>query len=177
MPYTNPTPFEKDLLQNFYVSSRALLAGGVVPAWGVQRSFEEAMSGYMGDEVWRPSHISRSAAHEIMCGSYKNVQRAHGVVGNRLDRYQRTVSILTGEEKAFDSWWSFWKEHDSTVLITRSEHGSNRRFTFEELIEIPREPHVFFVRAGFSFKVRKKVEIAWLKTVLNASTHLTSSGE
>ena len=165
MSAASPTETEKETLQRFYEASRTLLSRGIVPPVCVQRSFEEAIAGFSGDDTWRPTHVSRKAVVEAVEGSLKNLQRAHGVVGDRMDRYDRTLQILTGEERKFDEWWPFWREHDATVLITRAEHGMNVRFTYDELIAVPSRPTDMFVRAGFAFKVRKKVELAWLRKV------------
>jgi hypothetical protein len=168
MTVRTPTPEEKQILQKFYVASRSLLASGVSAPISIQRSFEEAMAGYLGEEVWRPTHISPAAAYETLHVSHRNIQRAHGIIEGRLDRYERTIAVLTGHEKDFDEWLSFWLSHDKTILITREEHGVNKKFAASDLIEIPTEKNLF-LRGGFSFKYRKKAEGAWLKTLANAS--------
>jgi hypothetical protein len=165
MPADNPTKSEKEKLQRFYLASRSLIQDNIVPDVCVQRSFEEAIAGFQGEDVWRPTHISRAAVFEAVEGQVTNIQRAHGVVGDRMDRYDRTLSILRGEEQDFDTWWDFWRKHDSTVLITKAEHSSNRKYTFEELVELPDAALRMFVRSGFSFKMRKKHELKWLRTV------------
>jgi len=167
MSASNPTKDEADKLQQFYLSCRELLSHNIVPPICVQRSFEEAIAGFQGDDGWRPTHISRAAAQEVVNGFHNKVQRAHGAVEDRLDRYDRTLQILSGAVKPFHEWWAFWRKHDSTIVITRGEHGSGHRFKFDELIAIPQDgPHVLFVKGGFSFKVRKRVEVAWLRGVL-----------
>ena len=169
MSADNPTTVEKEKLQKFYLASRNLLQDSIVPEICVQRAFEEAIAGFLGEDNWRPTHISKAAVSEIVEGSYKNVQRAHGVVGDRLDRYDRTLEVLKGDMMEFDDWWAFWKEHDSTVLITKAEHSSNLKFSFDELIPLPDKGLGMFVNSGFSFKLRKKVELKWLKEVHTAS--------
>jgi hypothetical protein len=161
-----PTEVEKEKIHQFYLACSSLLQGGTIPAISVQRAFEEAMSGFLAENTWRPTHISRIALREAVCGNPKNLQRAHGVVGNRKDRYARTVEVLSKSYKLFEDWWDFYKEHDATVLITKEEHASNRSYLFDELIELPHPSHGMFERSGFSFKMRKKVEIAWLRTKL-----------
>lgn len=160
-----PSNIEKEKLQKFYLAARNLLQDRIIPEICVQRSFEEAIAGFQGADTWRPTHISRSAVAEIVTGTYKNVQRAHGVVGKRLDRYDRTLTVLKGEMMEFDAWWEFWQEHDATVLITKSEHASSRKFTFDELVELPDKTLGMFVNSGFSFKLRKKVEMKWLQEI------------
>ena len=162
MTLTNPTKTEKEKLHNFYLASRSLLQSGVVPPVAVQRGFDETMVGFLGDHTWHPTHISWAAVEELLSGGHKNVQRAHGLCG-RLDRYDRTLQVLTEDERMFDAWWNFYVEHDATVLITKKEHSSGKQFVFSDLVEIPPVPHDLFVKAGFSFKVRKKVELVWLK--------------
>lgn len=162
MPSTNPTKSEKEKLHKFYLATRSLLESGVVPVWAAQRGFEETMGGFLDVHTWRPTHVSWDAAEELLRGGYKNVQRAHGI-GGRLDRYDRTASLLTGDEKTFDEWWSFYLEHDATVLVTKKEHSVGKQFDLQAIIALPPHPHGMFVRAGFSFKVRKKVELVWLR--------------
>lgn len=162
----NPTEIEKEKLQKFYLATRSLLQDGIIPAICVQRSFEEAVAGFQGKYTWHPTHISPTALVEAVHGSYKNLQRAHGVVGGRLDRYERTLRILQGDMLEFDVWWAFWQEHDSTVLITREEHSSNKKFVFEELVELPGRSYDMFTSSGFSFKFRKKNELVWLRNKL-----------
>ena len=163
MTAIDPTQDEKEKLQEFYQSTRKLLASGVVPPWAAQRGFDETLGGFLGDLTWRPTHISWDALEELISGNTRNVQRAHGI-GGRLDRYDRTSRLLTGPEQQFDEWWSFYLEHDATVLITKSEHNSGKKFSLSALVALPPQPNGMFIRAGFSFKVRKKVEIAWLKS-------------
>ena len=61
-------------------------------------------------------------------------------------------------------------EHDTTVMITRAEHGSGKIFKVEELIELPAPELNMFTSSGFGFKMRKKYEIAWLKSTLEKLT-------
>lgn len=154
---------QKAAMHEFYMASRKLLNAAVVPPICVQRSFEAALSGVLGENCWRATHISPAAARELATGFVSNVQRAHGVLDGRMDRYDRTICVLTSPEQSFEDWWAFYKKHDSTVLITREEHSSNKRFTEEDLIPIPHDEQGLFVNSGFSFKVRKKVELRWVK--------------
>ena len=165
MTCENPTSIEKERIQNFYLACRHLLDGGTIPPICVQRSFEEAMSGFMMEETWRPTHISHEALSEVVNGTHTNIQRAHGVVGDRLDRYDRTIEVLSGPEKEFDAWWEFYKKHDTTVLITKSEHAINKKFTFDSLVPVPQDGDLF-KRGGFSFRFRKKHELKWAKLTL-----------
>lgn len=160
-----PTEEEKAQLHQFYLSTRSLMTSKVIPAWAVQRSFEEALCGYLGDDTWLPTHVSRAALREIAEGRSTRVQRAHGVLPGLMDRYERTIKLLTEEEKPFDEWWTFYNSHDKTALITREEHGRNVQFSPGDLIEIPIQPKMFR-RSGFSFRVRKKVEVVWARSML-----------
>jgi hypothetical protein len=58
-------------------------------------------------------------------------------------------------------------EHDTTVMITREEHGSGKKFDERELIKLPPENLEMFTSAGFSFKMRKKRELAWLRNYVD----------
>ncbi|NBW09557.1 MAG: hypothetical protein EBR82_16185 [Caulobacteraceae bacterium] len=153
---------QKQKLHQFYLASRALAVDNQSIICPIQRGFEEVMIGVLDSYSWRPTHISPMAAREVMEGNKSNIQRAHGIMG-RLDRYERTIKILTGPEQKFEDWWQFYLEHDATVLLTKKEHHSGKAFQLSELIELPSYPDLIFPSAGFSFKVRKKVEIAWLK--------------
>ena len=152
----------QDLLHRHYLNLRLMLAEGV-PRRGVQKSFEELVYSIVGKNSWRPTHISCNAVKEYYEGNSRNVQRAHGVLGYRLDRYTRTMNILEGDELSFDEWWSYFLGHDKTVLITRKEHGSGKKFTVSELIPLPNWKDGLFENSGFSVRFRKKTEGAWIK--------------
>lgn len=160
---------QKRALQEYYLSSRKLLESGVVPAICVQRSFESVMGGVLGEECWRPTHISVGAMAYAVEGLVSDLQRAHGVLEGRKDRYERTLDILSGVEKEFDEWWEYYRHHDATVLITKAEHSSNKKFLEEELVVIPRDGLKLFINSGFSFRFRKKVELQWIKDSLGVS--------
>jgi hypothetical protein len=128
----------------------------------VQKSFEELVYSIVGKDSWRPTHVSPAAVKEYVEGSSRNIQRAHGVLGDRLDRYNRTMLLLMGEERDFDTWWRFFNQHDKTVLITRKEHGSGKKFTEDELIPLPVWNRGMFENSGFSVRLRKKTEGVWL---------------
>jgi len=133
-----------------------------VPRRGVQKSFEELVYSVVGKDSWRPTHISKSAIREYVEGSSRNLQRAHGVVGDRLDRYTRTMQLLEGDELDFETWWEYFILHDKTVLITRKEHGSGIKFNEKDLIELPTWTEGLFENSGFSVRIRKKTEGVWL---------------
>ena len=85
------------------------------------------------------------------------------MVGDRLDRYVRTMNLLeTFDEMHFSDWWSYFTKHDKTVLITRKEHGSGKKFTFDDLIELPDWSLGMFENSGFSVRMRKKTEGVWI---------------
>tara|TARA_Y100000592_G_C5411594_1_gene288383 strand:+ start:441 stop:947 length:507 start_codon:yes stop_codon:yes gene_type:complete len=152
----------KDLLHDHYKNLRRMLQAEV-PRRGVQKSFEELVYSIVGKNSWRPTHVSPAAIREYVEGSSRNIQRAHGVYDGRLDRYQRTMLLLEGDERSFDDWWSFFIEHDKTVLITRAEHGSGRKFLEEDLVKLPSWNKGMFENSGFSVRLRKKTEGVWLK--------------
>lgn len=166
MSFLKPTYEEQESLHQFYLSCRKLLSRSVVSKIAVQKSFEEALHGFSRENSWRPTHISAAAALEALRGNTRSIQRAHGLIKGRLDRFERTITLLEGSEKSFEEWWKFYIEHDATVLITREEHGSGRGFSLEELISLPDPSAGLFVAAGFSFKIRKNYEIKWLKSVI-----------
>ena len=163
----------KELLHGHYLNLRELLAKGV-PRRGVQKSFEELVYSIVGKDSWRPTHISVEAIHEYVNGSSRNIQRAHGVLGDRLDRYTRTMQLLEGEPLDFDVWWNYFIEHDKTVLITRKEHGAGTMYTESDLVELPQWSEGMFENSGFSVKIRKRTEGIWLH---DAYKNLVSSAE
>jgi len=165
MSLREPSASEKEALQTFYLSCRNLLEGGIIPPICVQRAFEEVVGGFTMEDTWRPTHISRSALEEAARGSHTNIQRAHGVVGDRLDRFVRTLQVLREPEKKFEDWWDFYIDHDTTVLITKVEHSLNKKFELSELIPVPQDSDLF-KRGGFSFRFRKKHELLWAKSTL-----------
>jgi len=161
-----PSEIEKENLQRLYLACRGLLQAKIAKDIRIQKSLEETMYGFLGEDSWRPTHITRTAIIEILNGSYRNVQRAHGILNDRLDRYTRTMTILNGDEKSFDEWYDFYVKNDATILITRKEHAYNVKFIEEELIKIPQELDLFG-SVGFSFRFRKGNELAWVKTQKN----------
>jgi hypothetical protein len=163
MPADNPTEKEKEGLQQLYLACRGLYAIEGTTMISVQKSFEEMLSGYLGKNAWRPTHASWHAALELTMGSVKNVQRAHGVIHGRLERRPRTLQILSSPEQSFDEWWDFYKKHDVTVMITKSEHNSNTTYVEDQLIKLPTWDQGMFESAGFNLRIRKSVEINWMK--------------
>jgi hypothetical protein len=157
---------QKRAMQVFYLACRELLREGVVPPICVQRSFEAATCGLTGVNTWRATHISAAAMVEAAEGFISKIQRAHGVLGDRMDRYDRTLAVLTGKEKSFDDWWAFYCYHDATVLITKEEHATNLKFAEEELWELPSSEMGMFENTGFSFKMRKGKELTWIREQL-----------
>ena len=154
-----------NLLQEHYHTMRKMLVAGF-PRRGVQKSFEELVYSVMGKNSWRPTHITHAALASC-AGGNRDVQRAHGVFFGRLERMDRTMTILTGEVMPFDKWWSFFTWHDKTVLVTRKEHSSGIQFKKSDLIELPRWEEDMFYNSGFSVKIRKKTEGVWLKERYN----------
>ena len=169
MSFSNPTQFEKESFQQFYLACRRLLSQNVVLKIAVQKALEEAIHGFTRQNSWRPTHISHAAAIDAINGNSKNIQRAHGILEDRLDRHDRTIQILEGFEQPFEDWWKFYMQHDSTIMITKEEHGSGKIFKVEDLIELPPSDQDLFTSAGFGFKMRKKFEIAWLRKQVKQS--------
>ena len=151
----------KQLLHEHYLNLRKMLEAGV-PRRGVQKSFEELVYSVVGKNSWRPTHISPEAIREYSEGSSRNLQRAHGVLGDRLDRYTRTMQLLEGDELDFKTWWEYFISHDKTVLITRKEHGRGTKFSEKDLITLPEWVEGMFENSGFSVRIRKKTEGTWL---------------
>ena len=169
MSYDTITDIDREALQAFYDSCRLLLKREIVTQIAAQKSFEECLHGLLRETAWMPTHISPDAAQALIDGKKSDVQRAHGILVGRLDRSARTGVILAGPRMVFDEWLTFYKEHDKTVILTKSEHGSKKMFTQDELIVLPSITHCMFGSAGFSFKTRKSKEIAWLRNELGKS--------
>ena len=154
---------EQKRLHQFYIALREMMCSGAAPKISVQRSFDAVMDGYRAEDSWRPSHVTPAAAGRLVSGGTRGVQRAHGALVGRLDRYERTVRLLEGPELEFEDWWSEWTTHDATVLVTREEHVSGRKFDPSEVMHIPPDLKLFGA-AGFNFKFRKGHERAWLES-------------
>lgn len=157
---------QSSALQSFYLSCREMIEQGI-PRRGVQRAFEELVYSVVGKDSWRPTHVSRQALEECVAGNTRAVQRAHGSLGDRKDRFVRTLEILEGPPVEFDAWWGFFLQHDKTILITRKEHGSGKKFTEAELIPTPEWSEGMFENSGFNVRLRKRVEIVWMQDRLN----------
>ena len=165
------SPEIKNLLHHHYLTMRKMLAAGF-PRRGVQKSFEELVYSVMGKNSWRPTHITWSALESIVkChqGYRKanNIQRAHGILPGRMDRIDRTITMLSKDVMAFDEWWHFFTHHDKTILVTRTEHSMGDLFEESDLIELPKWDDDMFYNSGFSVKIRKKTEGVWLKKIYN----------
>lgn len=153
---------QKKALHEAYKSFRSLLGSGF-PRRGVQRSFEELVYSVIGKESWRPTHITQQALKEYVEETNKKIQRAHGTYRDRMDRFDRTLALLEGEEKEFNAWWEFFMYHDKTVLMTRKEHGSGKNPLESDLVPTPDLSLGYFENSGFNVKIRKKIEAVWMK--------------
>lgn len=153
------------ILHEFYLTCRNMLKSGI-PRRGVQRGFEEVLYSIVGKDAWRPTHVSVNALKACVSGDRRDVQRAHGSFEDRLDRFTRTLNLLEGPSMPFSQWWETFLEHDKTILITRQEHGSGKKFTAEELIPTPAWSEGMFENSGFNVKIRKRVELVWMKEKL-----------
>ena len=91
----NLTPDITNLLHEHYHTMRKMLKSGF-PRRGVQKSFEELVYSVIGKDSWRPTHITRSALSECVTGSTRNIQRAHGILSDRMDRMDRLDTTLRG---------------------------------------------------------------------------------
>ena len=154
--------FDPKVLHEFYLTCRKMLKSGI-PRRGVQRGFEELVYSIVGKDSWRPTHVSVEALRACVSGDRRAVQRAHGVLKDRKDRFDRTLDLLEGPEQPFDVWWPEFLHHDKTVLITRSEHGSGKKFRKSDLIPTPAWSEGMFENSGFSVKIRKRVELVWMR--------------
>ena len=151
-------------LHEHYLTMRKMHLIGL-PNRCIQKSFEDLINGVMSKDSWRPTHISFSAKEEILAGNKRGVQRAHGVMADRIDRHKRAEIILTGAEQSFDMWFKFFVDNDKTVLITRKEHNEKTKFNYKDLITLPVWSEDLFENAGFSVKIRKGKECEWLKQI------------
>ena len=158
--------FNEKSLHEFYLTCRNLLKQGV-PRRGVQRAFEELIYSIVDKDAWRPTHVSVAALEECVSGNRRAVQRAHGSFENRKDRFVRTLEILEGPELQFKTWSKFFLDHDKTILITRQEHGSGKKFSSSELIPTPAWSEGMFENSGFNVKIRKRVELVWMQKRLS----------
>jgi len=149
-------------VHDFYLNMRNLLAEGI-PRRGVQRAFEELIYSVVGKDSWRPTHITKRALKEYVEKTNLKIQRAHGTYRDRLDRFDRTLQLLEGPEMEFSDWWKFFLYHDKTVLMTRAEHGSAKKPDEADLVTTPDFELGMFENSGFNARIRKKVELVWMK--------------
>jgi len=163
----NLTEEIKPLLHKHYLNMRNAVQAGL-NGHLVQKSFEELLGAITLTDSWRPTHISRLAVKTLTDQSIhyvlrtKQIRRAHGQVMGRIERYDRTIEILTGQCEPFEVWWPFFLEHDKTVLITRSEHNNKVVFDINDMIELPPWNENLFENGSKSIKIRKGAEISWL---------------
>jgi len=138
----------------------------------IQLSFELAIYSLLDEHRWLPTHISPAAVIQL-AERYegkkleKSVQRAHGILPGRVDRNVRTAELLEGPELSLDEWWAKFIEGDSTILITKQEHGANKAPA--DLIPIP---NGLFYDQGKSYKWQAKggKEQPWLSEHYTALT-------
>ena len=155
----------KQALHNHYLTMREFYDIGIKFS-SIQRSFENLLN-LDSKNSWRPTHISLNAAKEIISGNTRNIQRAHGIVPDRLDRINRAKVLFSGPIQKFDEWYKFYCYHDKTILITKLEHNENIKFDYENLIKLPDWNRNMFQCGSFSVNIRKKTEIKWLKENIN----------
>lgn len=163
----NLTNHQKNLLHEHYLTMRQMLVAGF-PRRGVQKSFEELVYAVMKKNSWRPTHISLNAVKycvENWSARSSGVQRAHGVLTDRMDRIDRTMFLLQEKSLSFDQWWQFFTHHDKTILVERTEHSRNVAPEDLNLIELPCWSEDMFYNSGFSVTLRKKTEGVWLENV------------
>lgn len=171
----NLTEKQKENLHEFYETLREMSKSDF-PRRGLQRSFEEMIYSVMGKNAWTPTHITKAALCDYVSGKNLKIQRAHGAFEDRMDRYERTLKILEGDSLSFDEWWSFFTYHDKTILMTRKEHGSGNKPSLESLVKIPNDEGMFET-SGFSARIRKKVEVVWMRAMCEKFNLLSNSGE
>jgi len=152
----------QDSLHDFYLGMRSLVKSGI-PRRGAQRSFEELVYSVIGKEAWRPTHITHQALKEYVEGTNKKIQRSHGSFEDRLERFDRTLELLEGPERSFEEWWDFFMYHDTTVLMTRREHGLGENPSASNMVKTPSFNLGYFQNAGFNARIRKRVEEVWMQ--------------
>jgi hypothetical protein len=164
----NLTSQQKNLLHEHYLAMRKMIAVGFSRR-SVQKSFEELLYGAMGKNCWRPTHISQNAVKCCVKNwdtRSRSIQRAHGILTNRMDRFERTMLLLQEEEcLSFDQWWEFFTHHDKTVLVERTEHSKNVETKDLKLVELPPWSEDMFYSSGFSVSLRKRIEGVWLEKI------------
>jgi len=73
---------------------------------------------------------------------------------------------MGGDPLPFEDWWGRFVEWDSTVLITRGEHGSGRAIPLSDLILLPPPGEGLFLSSGFGVALSARREGAWLRRAL-----------
>ena len=175
-----PTGEQIPLLQAHYITCRQLVASGLFGTPAVIKAFEALPYSVLGALSWRPTHITPTALLSILDdwkGRFASTQRAHGVLGDRVDRHVRTLEILEGPEVPFDTWWATFVAHDATVLVTRREHSGGRRWEERELIALPGPDSGLFWTRGFTVRLTQKGEGAWLTGQRDLAGQMIESGQ
>ena len=170
MALTIPPSAQKSI-QVIYRELRKLYRNPDVPRACAVKAFEELLHPILDEHCWLPTHVSPAAviqlAERYKGKLEKSVQRAHGILPTRKDRNVRTAELLEGPELPLEEWWAKFIEGDSTILITKQEHGANKPPS--DLIPIPEG---LFCSQGKSYKWRDKggKEQPWLSEHYTALT-------
>ena len=151
-------------VQAHYLALRSLV--GTLPLRPLSLSLEAVAYGILGPWSWRPTHISHAATVAVVedwprRGS--RVQRAHGTLPGRVDRWERDRDILTDPEEPLPVWWDRFVAADSTVLLARSEHVPGLSLSPAHLIPLPPPAEGLFLTSGFGVRLRRRGEGDWLR--------------
>lgn len=160
----SPSPGQSPGIQAHYLALRALVPH--LPLRSLSLSLESVAYGVLGPWSWRPTHASPAAvvaAVEDWPRRGSRVQRAHGVLPGRVDRWERDRDILTGPEEPLPAWWDRFVAADSTVLLAREEHVPGLSLPPAALIPLPPPEEGLFLTSGFGVRLRRRGEGDWLR--------------
>jgi hypothetical protein len=166
MKNIRPTDEQIPFLQAHYHNCRDLYASCLFSESSIIKLFEALPYSVLGEDAWRPTHITLAAREAILTDwarRFQSVQRAHGVLPGRVDRHVRTLQILQGPATDWETWWESFVSNDATVLCTRTEHSRGDRWTETELIPLPPPETGLFMTRGFTVRLSARGEGAWLR--------------
>jgi hypothetical protein len=143
-----------EFLHKIYLQIRSAPNG--IDKWAKQGAFESIAA---CEESWRVVGISEDALRHIgITGTNADLQRGHWFA--REQRYNALFGKGT-EPMDQQTLISFFFEHDTTVVITKNQNSARGDHTsWGRIIPVP--PGLFGI-SGYGFKVRKGVELPWVR--------------
>ncbi len=154
--YNRPHQVDEDhgsFLYSLYLLLRE--APPSVTTWAKQRAFECAADTNMS---WRIVAVSEAALRQIVRPSPD--EKLHR--GHFYGRRERFNAIFDTSSPAWgkDDLLSFFFENDACALVTSTENGKPGVTGWSPLHQVPNN---IFTSTGFNVRVRKRVDLPWVK--------------